>query len=124
MSQSDDWNTTGEALWPAANVLCACAFSARRLGHYSVLSSFADINHHRAQFEGKDVLELGSGIGLCGFAAAQVCSCAAAEATFCLGLNAIQFASRCVLTDGVAELIPLLERNCADVQGLLRTDQN
>lgn len=43
-------------------------------------------------------------------------------ASFGLVLNVIQFASRCVLTDGVAELVPLLERNCTDVQGLLRAD--
>lgn len=31
-----------------------------------------DINHLEAQFKGRDVLELGSGIGLCGIVAAQV----------------------------------------------------
>jgi len=75
-SAMTDYDLTGQIVWPACYALC----------NY--------ILRHQSLFQGKRVLELGSGVGLSGLLAAQ-------------------FASGVTLTDGNEAVLDLLRRNAA-----------
>nr|CCA16209.1 conserved hypothetical protein [Albugo laibachii Nc14] len=67
--------STGLTLWPAGDILCDFLYA------------------NQALIRNQSVVELGSGLGLCGILAAH-------------------FADRVVMTDGDDETLPILEENC------------